>query len=86
MCSRRNEPGTVVPEEVARFGEAIGAEPVAGTRELALLGPFHRLREFGVPEADLGELGAAAAARAGNLANPRQATPVEVRQLLHAIW
>jgi maleylacetate reductase len=76
----------VVPDEVARFGEAIGAEPVARTRELALLGPFRNLREFGVPEADLAELGEAAASRAGNLANPRQATPEEVRRLLHSIW
>jgi alcohol dehydrogenase class IV len=75
-----------VPEEVARFGEAIGGEPVALTRELALLGPFRNLREFGVPEGDLPELAEAAASRAGNLANPRQATPEEVWQLLRSIW
>ena len=49
--------------------------PVGQARELALLGGFDRLRDFGVPEADLPALGAAAAQRGGNRANPRVATP-----------
>jgi alcohol dehydrogenase class IV len=53
---------------------------------LALLGPFRNLREFGVPEDDLPELAEAAASRAGNLANPRPATPGEIRQMLLSIW
>jgi maleylacetate reductase len=75
----------VVPDEVERFGEAIGGEPVARTREFALLGPFRDLRQFGVPEEDISELAEAAASRAGNLANPRTATPEEIRQILLSI-
>ena len=42
-----------VPNEVARFGAAIGGDAVERARELALLGGFDRLRDFGVPESDL---------------------------------
>ena len=38
-----------VPAEVARFGEAVGADAVERSRELALLGGFDRLRDFAVP-------------------------------------
>ena len=43
--------------------------------ELARLGGFERLRDFGVPEEDLPAVAEAAAARAGNQNNPRPATP-----------
>ncbi|HEX6763499.1 MAG TPA: iron-containing alcohol dehydrogenase [Gaiellaceae bacterium] len=76
----------VVPDAVERFGEAIGGEPVARTRELARLGGFERLRDFGVPERDLGELAEAAAARRGNEANPKRATPAEIRALYESAW
>ena len=76
----------LVPEEVERFGEAIGADAVAGSRELARLGGFERLRDFGVPEHDLPLLADAAAGRAGNQANPRPATPAEILELLRTIW
>ena len=42
-----------VPDDVARFGDAIGADAVERSRELALLGGFDRLRDFGVPEDEL---------------------------------
>jgi alcohol dehydrogenase class IV len=76
----------VAAAAIARFGEAIGAEPVARVEELARLGGFGRLRDFGVPEDELGALAEAAAKRAGNLANPRVATPAEIRELYHSIW
>ena len=38
-----------VPEEVARFGEAIGGDAVTRSRELARLGGFERLRDHRVP-------------------------------------
>jgi alcohol dehydrogenase class IV len=76
----------LVPEEVARFGEAIGGDPVVRTRELALLGGFVRLRDFLIPKDDLPAVAEAAAARAGNLANPRPATPAEIEELLASIW
>jgi alcohol dehydrogenase class IV len=82
---RFNEP--YAPEAIARFAEAIGAnDPAAGVEELARLGGFERLRDFGVPERDLAELAEATAARAGNQANPKPATPAEIEQLLRSIW
>jgi maleylacetate reductase len=76
----------LVPEAVARFGEAIGGDAVERTRELALLGGFERLRDFGVPEADLPQVAAAAAQRGGNLANPRPATAAEILGLFREIY
>jgi alcohol dehydrogenase class IV len=75
-----------VPAEVARFGDAIGGDAVERSRALARLGGFERLRDFGVPRADLGELAEAAAGRRGNAANPRQATPAELRVLFESVW
>ena len=82
---RFNEP--VAGAEIARFGEAIGtADPIGRVEQLARLGGFERLRDFGVPEQDLDEVGAKAAARPGARANPRPATPEEISQLLRSVW
>ena len=71
-----------------RFGEAIGApdDPAAKVTELAALAGPTRLRDLGVPEEDLPRLGATAAGRAGNKANPRPATAEEVTELLRSVW
>ncbi len=76
------------PGAVARFGEAVGAadDAAAHVEELTALAGPTRLRELGVPEADLPGLAAAAAARGGNLANPKPASPKEIEQLLHAVY
>ncbi len=76
----------IVPDEVARFGEAIGADAVEGSRALARRGGYERLRDHLVPEDDLSEVAEAAAQRAGNLANPRPATPAEIESMLRSIW
>ena len=78
----------LVPDEVRRFGEAIGApdDPAAKVTELAGLSGPTRLRDLGVPEDELAELGATAAGRAGNQANPRPATPEEVTELYRSVW
>jgi maleylacetate reductase len=78
----------LAPEAVARFGAAIGAsgDPSAKVEELAALGRFGRLRDFGVPEGELRSVAEAAAGRAGNQANPRPATVDEIEQLLHQIY
>jgi maleylacetate reductase len=76
----------LVPVEVERFGEAIGGDAVERSRELALLGGFERLRDFGVPEDDLPAIAEAAAQRGGNLANPRPATADEILALLGSIY
>jgi maleylacetate reductase len=82
---RFNEP--VAAAEIARFGTAIGSDdPASRLEELAAFGGFRRLRELGVREEDLGELGAEAAARAGARANPRPATGVEITELLRDLW
>jgi maleylacetate reductase len=70
------------PDAVRRFREAAGRD----VAELTELGGITRLRELGVPQEDLPELAAAAAARPGNQANPRPATPDEIEQLLRSVW
>jgi maleylacetate reductase len=70
------------PDAVQRFRRAVGRD----VAELTALGGVTRLRELGVPENDLPELAAAAAARPGNQANPRPATPSEIEQLLRSVW
>jgi len=73
------------PEAVARFGEAVGApaDPAARVEELA--GP-NRLRDLGVPEADLPAVALDAAKRSGNRANPKPATPEEIERLLREVF
>ena len=75
-----------VPDAVERFGASIGGDAVARSRELVLLGGFERLRDFGIPEADLRALAAATAQRGGNQANPHPASPAEILGLFRAIW
>jgi maleylacetate reductase len=62
------------------------AFPVEKASELARLGGFERLRDFGVPEADLPALGEAASTRGGNKANPRVATAAEITGLFRSIY
>jgi maleylacetate reductase len=77
----------VAPDAVRRFGEALGTDDPAGrVEELAKLGGFERLRDFGVPEQDLSEIALATIERAGAKANPQQASAQEVEQLLNKIY
>jgi lactaldehyde reductase len=76
----------LVPGAVERFGAAIGGDAIARSRELAFLGGFERLRDFGIPEQDLPALAAAAARRGGNQANPRPASPAEILELFQRIY
>jgi maleylacetate reductase len=77
----------VEPEVVRRFGEALGTEdPAARVEELARLGGFERLRDFGIPEEDIAEVAAATVGRAGAKANPRPASPADVEELLRSIY
>jgi alcohol dehydrogenase len=78
---------SVVPEEIARFGQALGAaDPSVRSAELARLAGFERLRDLGVPEEGLDEVAQAAAVRGGAKANPRLATPAEIAELLRGVW
>jgi maleylacetate reductase len=72
----------VAPDAVRRFREAVGAD----VEELASLGGFARLRDFGVPKADLPRIAAATVERAGAKANPRPASAAEIERLLHNIY
>ena len=83
---RFNEP--VASVEIARFGEAAGAEGDAAEKveELARLAGFERLRDLGVPEPELPLVAEAAAERAGAKANPRPASPAEIADLLRGVW
>jgi maleylacetate reductase len=79
--------GPVAADEIARFGEAMGTnDPVARVEELARLGGFERLRDFGVPESELEDIAEATRVRPGARANPRPATPAALVELLRAIW
>ena len=71
---------------IKHFGTVIGGDAVERVRELARLGGFRRLRDLGVPEAELGEVAESAATRGGALANPRPASPDQIEELLRSIW
>jgi maleylacetate reductase len=75
-------------DAVARFGEAIGdsGDPAGRVETLTALAGPTRLRELGVPEADLPGLAADAAGRGGNLVNPKPASPGEIEQLLREVY
>ena len=77
----------IAPDAVRGFGEAIGApdDPAARVEQLSALAGPTRLSQLGVPERDLPALAAAAAGRAGNLANPRPASPEEIEKLLRSV-
>jgi maleylacetate reductase len=82
---RFNEP--VAAGAIARLADALGAEDAAAkVEELARLGGYERLRDLGVPEDELAEVAAAAAARPGARANPRPASVAEVEELLRSVW
>jgi alcohol dehydrogenase class IV len=82
---RFNEP--VVPEAIASLATAMGAAD-APTRveELARLGGFERLRDLGIPDAELGDVARQVAERPGARSNPRPASAAEIEALLRSIW
>lgn len=78
---------SVVPEAIAALAAALDTDDAeARTRELAQLGGFVRLRDFGVPESELGEVAAETAQRPAALTNPRPATAEDVEVLLRSVW
>ncbi len=82
---RFNEP--VVPRAVSQLAQALETDDApARIEELARLGGFERLRDFGVPEEDLPALAAAVTARPGAQANPRPVTDADAEALLRSIW
>ena len=78
----------VVPEAVAKLAAALHTEdaPVM-LEELAALGGFPlRLRDYGIPEADLPAVASAVVARPGTRANPRPVTDAEALSVLRQVW
>ncbi|MEJ7566883.1 MAG: iron-containing alcohol dehydrogenase [Gaiellaceae bacterium] len=77
----------VAPDAVARFGRALGTDdPARRVEELASLAGFARLRDFEVPEEELGEIAEAVVVRAGAKSNPRPVSAAEAEALLRSIW
>ena len=77
----------VATKEIESFGDAMGTDdPIGKVKHLAGLGGFERLRDFGVPDDELDEVAAMAAARQGAKANPRPASPAEIAALLRSVW
>jgi maleylacetate reductase len=76
----------VAPDALARFGDALGGDPVERVRELARLGGYESLGGLGVPEDDLTELAEAAAQRNGAKMNPRPASPAQIEELLRSVY
>ena len=82
---RFNQP--VAGEQIEELGKSLGTDdPVGRVQELARLGGFERLRDFGVPEDELGDVAEAAAVRGGAKANPRPASPSEIAELYRSIY
>ena len=82
---RFNQP--VAGAEIARFGDALGADDAAARcEELSRLAGYERLRDLGVPEDELDEVAEATAIRPGALANPRPASPAEIAELFRSIY
>ena len=82
---RFNEP--VVPDAIAQLGGALDTDdPAARAVELARLGGFERLRDFGIPDDELPVVAVETAARPGARANPRPVTNDDVERLLRSIW
>jgi maleylacetate reductase len=82
---RFNQP--VAAQAISEFGKSLGTDrPAERVEQLARLGGFERLRDFGVPEGELGEVAEATAQRAGAKANPRPASPGEIAELFRTIY
>ena len=78
---------SVAAKAIDDFGKSLGAaDPADRVEELARLGGFRRLRDYGIPEEDLDDVAAATAQRAGAKANPRPASPAQIAELLRSIY
>jgi maleylacetate reductase len=77
----------VAAAEIARLAEAMQSDdPAARTEELAAIALDTRLRDYDIPRDDLGELSDATAERGAAKANPRPASPEEIRELFESVW
>ena len=78
---------TVVPDAVATLARATAVDDAPRrVEELARLGGFVRLRDFGIPESQLSEVADATAARPAARSNPRPAAAGDIEVLLRSVW
>jgi maleylacetate reductase len=85
LALRFNAP--VATKEIESFGDAMGTDDAIGKVELlAGLGEFGRLRDYRVPEEELGDVAKVVVERPGAKVNPRPASPAEVEGLLRSAW
>jgi maleylacetate reductase len=77
----------VAAAQIGRLAEAMQADdPAARTEQLAAIALDTRLRDYDIPRDDLGELSDATAERGAAKANPRPASPDEIRHLFETVW
>jgi maleylacetate reductase len=77
----------VAGKEIESFGDAMGTDdPVGKVEQLARLGMFGRLRDYGISEDELDDVAETVVQRAGAKANPRTASAAEVAALLRSAW
>ncbi|HEX2112177.1 MAG TPA: iron-containing alcohol dehydrogenase [Gaiellaceae bacterium] len=82
---RFNEP--VAAEALDRLADAMETDDAPTCAQaLARIAGFERLRDLGVPRAELDQVAEAVVLRPGARANPRRASAAEVRDLLDAVW
>jgi maleylacetate reductase len=85
VALRFNRP--VAANEISRLGSAMGASDTdERVSSLAALAGPTRLREYGVPRDELGEVAEATAARPAARSNPRPAPAEAIVGLLEQIW
>ena len=77
----------VAGEAIRRFAQAMQTDDGIGrVEELGRLTGFTRLRDLGIPLAELDAVAEAAAERPGARANPRRVTARDVAELLRSVW
>lgn len=77
----------VVPAAIAALASALDVDDAPSrVEDLARLGGFERLRDWGIPEDELVAVAGEVAQRPGARSNPRPASPEEIAVLLRSIW
>lgn len=77
----------VVPAAIAALASALDVDDAPSrVEDLARLGGFERLRDWGIPEDELVAVAGEVAQRPGARSNPRPASPEEIAVLLRSVW
>lgn len=77
----------LVPAAIAALASALDVDDAPSrVEDLARLGGFERLRDWGIAEDELVAVAGEVAQRPGARSNPRPASPEEIAVLLRSIW